>query len=129
MVDYKLVISDPKTGKSFAKDVKEQGAEPFVNKRIGETISGDPAGFAGYEFQITGGSDNCGFPMRKDVESARKKILYVGGVGLRQVGKGVRKRKTVCGNRITSKIAQINLRITKYGKEKLGGEVAPAKDA
>jgi small subunit ribosomal protein S6e len=129
MVDYKLVINDPKNGKSFAKEVKEQNAEPFVNKKIGDTVAGDAAGFAGYEFKITGGSDNCGFPMRKDVESARKKILCVGGVGLKDTAYGVRKRKTVCGNRITAKIAQINLTITKHGKDTLGGEAAEAKEA
>jgi small subunit ribosomal protein S6e len=119
MVDFKLVISDPKTGKSYAKELKEAAAEQFVGKRIGDKVSGDQSGYAGYEFEVTGGSDICGFPLRKDVDSSRKKILYVSGVGLRKGGKGVRQRKTVCGARISSKTVQINLKIIKQGKQEL----------
>jgi len=41
------------------------------------------------------------------------------GVGFSGGRKGMKKRKTVCGETITEKITQINLKITKYGKEKL----------
>jgi small subunit ribosomal protein S6e len=115
MADYKLVISDPKTGKSYAKESKE--GDVFNGKQIGDKIS--VPGFEGYEFEITGGSDNCGFPMRKDVDSSRKKILYIGGVGLKKTGHGVRRRKTVCGSRVTAKTAQVNLKILKHGKDAL----------
>jgi len=54
--------------------------------------------------------------MRKDIQGVgRKKILAVEGVGLKKIAKGIRVRKTVCGNTIHPKITQINLKITKAG--------------
>ena len=76
---------------------------------------------AGYELQITGGSNASGFPMRRDVDSSTKKwILIVQGVGLRKPErKGLRKRKTVAGNTVNATTAQINVAIVKEGKESL----------
>jgi small subunit ribosomal protein S6e len=129
MAEFKLNISDPKTGKTYKRDVKDDQAKVFLHKKIGDKLSGDGCGFAGYEFEITGGSDYCGFPMRRDVlGSARKKILIVKGVGIRKNRKGRRVRKTVAGNTVFSKTSQINLKILKYGKEKLGGEEAKAEE-
>jgi small subunit ribosomal protein S6e len=122
MVDFKVVIST-KDGKSVQREVKEPESAVFLGKKIGEVIKGEPINLLGYELQITGGSDYCGFPMRKDVPgTGRKRILAVSGVGLRKKGKGQRQRKTVCGNTIHAKISQINLKVVKEGKEKLGGE-------
>src|SRR5574341_1027717 len=119
MVSFKVVIGT-KEGKCVQKDIQDPEAKTFLGKKIGDTIAGDNIGLAGYEFQITGGSDYCGFPMRKDVEGfARKKILAVEGIGLKKERKGVRTRKTVCGNTIHPKISQVNLKITKEGKEPL----------
>ena len=39
--------------------------------------------------------------------------------------KGIRRRRTVCGNTIHAKISQINLKVLKEGAEKLGEEEAP----
>jgi len=66
MVDFKLSIADPKSGKTYQKEAKDKEAAPFVGKNIGEQIKGEIIGLAGYEFLITGGSDNCGFPMRRE---------------------------------------------------------------
>lgn len=127
MVDFKVVIST-KDGKSVQREVKEPEATLFLGKKIGEIIKGESIHLPGYELQISGGSDYCGFPMRKDVPgSGRKRILAVIGVGLRKKGKGLRQRKTVCGNTIHAKISQINLKVVKEGKEKLGGEKAEEK--
>ncbi len=120
MAEFKLVIGT-KEGKCVQKEVKEADANVFLNKKIGDKISGDECGLAGYELEITGGSDNCGFPIRKDVQgAARKRILAVKGVGLKKKGKGLKIRKTVRGNLITDNISQINLKVLKEGKEKLG---------
>ena len=120
MAEFKLVISDPKKGKSYQKEVKEKEASSLVGLKIGSKVSGDKIELAGYEFEISGGSDNCGFPMRKDLEgTARKKILIVGGVGLHSKRKGMKKRKTVAGNTISNSTSQINMKILKYGKAKL----------
>lgn len=129
MVEFKIVISDPKTGKSYQREVKDQAARPFLGLKIGATVRGELIDLTGYEFLITGGSDYCGFPMRRDLPgTGRKKILAVSGVGLKKKGKGQKQRKTVCGNTIHEKIAQINLKIVKEGKEKLGKEEAPKEE-
>lgn len=123
MVEYKLVLNDPKTAKSYQREVKDNEADFFKGKKIGETVKGDNFGLAGYEFVISGGSDKSGFPMRFDVDSAtKKKILAVKGVGIKNKRKGMKVRKTVAGNTIGNETVQINLKVTKAGKEKLGGE-------
>lgn len=128
MVEFKLVIGDPKSGKCFQKIVKDADAKPFLGKVIGEKIKGDSFGLTGYEFEITGGSDYCGFPMRRDVLGpARKKILAVKGVGIRNVKKGERIRKSVAGNTIHPKTSQINLKIITHGKQPLVHEGAAKK--
>jgi small subunit ribosomal protein S6e len=120
MAEFKIVLST-KDGKSYQREVKEKEARPFLGKKIGDTLKGEDFGLVGYEVQITGGSDFCGFPMRPDVPgTARKRILAVQGVGIHKKAKGTRQRKTVCGNAVHGKIAQINLKVLKEGKEALG---------
>jgi len=124
MAEFKLVIG-LKSGKCVQKEVKEAQAKPLVGKKIGDKVSGDEIGFAGYEFELTGGSDYCGFPMRKDVQGpARKRILAIVGVGLKKKGNGVRQRKTVAGNTVHLKTSQINLKVLKEGKDKLDAPAA-----
>ncbi len=119
MVDFKLVIADPKNGKSYKKELKDKDATILIGKKIGETV--EIAGLQGYKLKITGGSDYAGFPMRHDIPgTGRKRIYAKGGVGIRKVKKGEKKRKTVCGNTIHAKIAQINLKIIEYGTKPLG---------
>jgi small subunit ribosomal protein S6e len=125
MAEFKLVISDPKTGRTMQKEVKDQAANAFLNKRIGESVAGESIDFTGYEFMLTGGSDKSGMPMRKGIQAQRKKILISGrGVGFRgknrgYVEKGTIKKKTVCGEKVDAGIAQINLKITKQGAAQL----------
>ena len=123
MSEFKIVIGDPKTGKSHQREIKDAEAEVFLGLKIKNNVRGDSFGLSGYEFEITGGSDKSGFPMRRDLDTtARKKILVVEGVGVKRKRKGQRQRKSVRGNTISSQISQINLKILKYGKEKLGEE-------
>lgn len=119
MVSFKLCISDPSTGKTFQKEVKDNLARPFLGLNIGETIKGDNFELSGFEFLITGGSDFCGFPMRKGILGLRKNITIYGGVGFRGDAKGIKRRKTVCGHKIHEKISQINLKVVKQGSKKL----------
>ena len=126
MVNFKLCISDPSTGKTFQKEVKDNLARPLIGLNIGETLKGDNIEMSGYEFQITGGSDYCGFPMRKGILGARKKLVIYGGVGFRGDQKGIKKKKTVCGHKVHDKISQINMKITKQGTQKLD-EIFPSK--
>jgi len=128
MAEFKIVIG-AKEGKCLQKEVKDKEAGVFLNKKIGDKVSGDECGFPGYEFEVCGGSDSCGFPMRKDVTGPlRKRILAVKGVGLNMVGRGVRIRKTVCGNTVSAKTSQINLKVVKEGKEKLQFPVKAPKE-
>ena len=128
MAEFKLVIGDPKTGKSTQIVVSEDNADKLNGKKIGDKIKGEAIDLPGYEFEITGGADYCGFPMRKDIEGpVRKKVLLVSGVGIRNKEKGIRKRKTVCGNTIHDRITQISMKILKHGKKPIKAEEAPAE--
>ncbi|TKJ16976.1 30S ribosomal protein S6e [Candidatus Woesearchaeota archaeon B3_Woes] len=120
MADFKLTIADPKTGKCVQRELKSPEANILIGKKIGDKIEGKSIGLEDYEFELTGGSDYCGFPMRRDVQGAnRKRILAVEGVGIKKKAKGIKQRKTVCGNTIQDKIVQINFKILKQGKENL----------
>ena len=122
-MEIKLVLSDPKTGKSYQKIVKDADAKRFVGLKIGDSVKGEAINLSGYEFQITGGSDYAGFPMRRDIPGIlRKKILAVEGVGLHKKDHGVKQRKTVAGNTVHEKTAQVNLKVIKEGKGPLGEE-------
>ena len=128
MAEFKLVLSR-KDGKSFQKVVKDDQAAVFLKKNIKDKVDGKDLGMDGYEFEISGGSDKCGFPMRKGILQTRQKIILEGtSIGFsgknrtKKKQKGLRKKRTVCGERVTSQIVQINLKILKEGKEKLGEE-------
>jgi len=127
MAEFKLVLSNSK-GQAVQKEVKDEQAAAFMNKVIGDKISGDLIGFPGYEFEITGGSDKSGFPMRRDVMGRiRRKILTTSSTGVHVKRKGIRKRKAVAGNTIYEGTAQINLKVTKQGKEPLISKKEEAK--
>ncbi len=121
MVDIKVNIANPKDGKTYKKEISADNAKPFFGLKIGDKLKGELLDMSGYEFVITGGSDRCGFPMRRDLPgSARKKVLISGGVGLRAKRKGMRIRKSVAGNTVSDQTAQLNIKVTKVGKEPLG---------
>ena len=137
MPEFKVVIG-LKDGKCSQLEVKDPESRAFIGKKIGNKVTGESINLAGWEFEISGGSDNAGFPMRKDVQGiGRKRILAVEGVGLKKKGKGIRQRKTVAGNTIHPGIAQINLKAIKEGSAKIVAEVkeegaegkAPKKEA
>ncbi len=136
MADLKIVISDPTTGKSYQKDAPKK---PFLGKKVGETLKGELIDMTGYEFLITGGTDDSGFPMRREIPLAGKtKVLEVSGVGVNNKKKyrkkkkkglrtmeGMRQRVTVAGNTVYDKTAQVNLKVTKAGKEPLEKPAGP----
>ena len=133
MAEFKLVISEPKTGKTMQKEVKDDTAKPFLNMKLGDTVKGELIDMTGYEFQITGGSDHCGFPMRVGVPGQRrKKILISKSLGFRarkdDKRKGIRRKRTVCGDAIHSNISQINMKVTKVGAKEFGAAEKPAEE-
>ena len=113
MVSFKVVVADPKTGKSQSMEVKDQQAQPLLGLRIGEELDGSLLGLTG-KVKISGGSDKAGFPMRSDVMGGVKKyVLMTRGIGFRKnAGEGQKKRKLVRGNTITDEIYQINAIVT-----------------
>ncbi|MFW5865917.1 MAG: 30S ribosomal protein S6e [Nanoarchaeota archaeon] len=118
MAETKINIGDKKTKKTYNKTLTEQQLDALKGKKIGDIIKGDVFELEGYEFEITGGSDSAGFPMRKDVQGPnRKRILITGGVGMKKGNRhGMRKRKLVAGNTIYENTAQINFKVIKTGK-------------
>ncbi|MBI2129173.1 30S ribosomal protein S6e [Candidatus Woesearchaeota archaeon] len=129
-MDIKLTISDSKTGKSYKRELKGQDSKVLIGKKIGDIVKGDNIGFSGYEFQVTGGSDDCGFPMRRDVEGITKRKIYtVKSKGIRVGEKGIKIRKTVAGNTVGIKTSQVNLKITKEGNEKFAEEKKEGEEA
>jgi small subunit ribosomal protein S6e len=108
LATFKLVISDPKTGKSQHYDLKDSQAQVFIGAKIGDVLDGTVVGIPG-KVRITGGSDKSGFPMRKDVQGGVKKyVLLTKGVGFKGALKGEKRRKLVRGNIVTDDIFQIN---------------------
>jgi small subunit ribosomal protein S6e len=121
---YKLNIAGGNAGpgKGLTKLVEiDEKRFRFEGMKIGETINGGLIGFPNYEFQITGGSDSSGFPMRKDVHGPVKKKILVAkrGIGYNPKRKGQKKRKTVRGNEVTYDMTLINLIVVKYGDAEL----------
>ncbi len=122
-MEVKIVVSDPRTGIAKQIEIKSPEADVFIGKKIGDKINGELIGMAGYEFEITGGSDKDGFPMRKDIEGTRRvKILLSNGPGFNPKEKGHRERKSVRGNTIDEDIIQINLKVLNGPEMKPEGE-------
>ncbi len=116
MAEFKVVISDPKTGKSYSKTISGHHANSLIGRKIGDEIDGIFVEMPGYKLKITGGTDAQGFVMRPDLPGMRrKKILVSRGIGFKSKHPGIRKRKMFRGNVIGPDIAQINLKIVKYG--------------
>ena len=129
MPEFKVNVGDPKTGKTVHFVLDEAHSKALYGKVLRAKISGSLIGYEGYEFEITGGSDSCGFPMRQDLQGAkRKKILLTGGVGFKPKRKGQRRRKAVAGNVVMPKTSQVNLKILKYGKKPLVETEAKPKE-
>jgi small subunit ribosomal protein S6e len=108
VVSFKLVLSDPKTGKSEAQEVKDENAQPLLGRKIGDVLEGSALGLTG-KIKITGGSDKAGFPMRADIMGGGKNyVLLTRGIGYRTKEDGVKKRKLVRGSMISEETYQVN---------------------
>lgn len=128
MVEFKASIADPKTGKSYSVHLTKNKASTYVGKQIGDTVDGVFAGLPGYKLTITGGTDEAGFPMRKDVDGGgRKKVLLTDGVGFHAKRPGERRRRIVAGRKVTPEIAQLNFKITKRGMKPVEELLKPEK--
>ncbi len=119
MPEFKIVIGEKE--KSYPRNLSSEESELFLNKKINDKVEGTHFGFKGYEFEITGGSDREGFPMRKDVEGMGRKKIFItkGMIGARIKKRGLRLRKSVAGNTISQLTSQINLKVIKIGQKSL----------
>ena len=97
----------------------------FIGRKIKEKIEGNVLGLADYEFEITGGSDSAGFPLNNSFDSPVRKRILINE-------KGTKVRKNVRGNHFGSYMAQINMKVVKYGsgdlKKSLGVEDKPKEE-
>jgi len=105
---FKVVVSDPKTGKSIQVQTKD---ESLIGKKIGDIIDGSIINLDGYKLKITGGSGFEGAPMVNYVEGMNKKYVWY------NENKKVRVKKLVRGNTISQEIVQINTKIEEYGNK------------
>jgi small subunit ribosomal protein S6e len=136
MVELKVVVSDPKTGRAYNVDASTGAAGSIVGKKIGDEFDAGPLGLAGYKILITGGTDQTGIPARKSLPGAgRRRLLLAGGVGFHPVMEGERKRKMIRAHEITPEFVQVNARVTAYGEKtldeifpKVEGEEKKAKE-
>jgi small subunit ribosomal protein S6e len=113
MAKFKIIVSDPQAGTSKVVELEEARANPFIGRRMGETLDGAVVDLPAYKVQLLGGSDKDGVPMRGDVHGGvRRQVVLSGGAGFSPHNKGERRRKTVRGNIITDEIVQINMKIT-----------------
>jgi small subunit ribosomal protein S6e len=118
----KLNISDK--GKAWKLEIPE---EVLSGKSVGDKFDGKELKpeLEGYELEITGGSDNAGFPLSKDVEGlGLKGVILTKGWGMKDSTEGVRRKKTVRGKVVSGTTSQLNINVLKAGKKKLA-EVFP----
>ena len=112
MPEFKVVVSDPKTGKAESVEIKGDKALKLIGHKIGDVIDGALIGKPGLKLKITGGSGKAGEPMLPFLPGgAKKRLLLSGPPGYHPPKKGMRKRKLVRGNVITDEIVQINMAI------------------
>ena len=118
MAKFKIIVSDPETGKSQLIEVEEAQAVPLIGRKLGEIIDGAAIKLPGYKLKITGGSDKDGFPMRPNIHGGvRVGAILSEGVGFHSTSKGERKRKTLRGNVITDAIVQVNMKIVEKSRK------------
>ncbi len=110
MAKFKLIVSDPTTGKSSASEIEGARAQALVGRSLGEIIDGSALGIGQGRLRISGGCDKNGIPMRGDVHGGVKKyIVLSSGPGFNPTRHGERRRKLVRGKIITDETYQINL--------------------
>jgi small subunit ribosomal protein S6e len=127
MANFKFVVSESQTKKSYQFDIDQGRGASIIGKKIGEEFSGDVIGLSGYTLKITGGSDKDGFPMlATETGPGKRRVLLIQAPGFHPKIQGQRKRKSVRGDTISEDTVQINTKVTKAGAQPLE-ELAPKK--
>ena len=130
MPTFKLVLSDPMSGKARQFEIKDPLAQRFVGLKIGDEIDGIVLKELielpkGAKVKITGGSGIEGAPMHPGIPGPVKKyVLADGHPGYHPPTRGMKKKKLMRGNTITDSIVQINAVIV-YPKDYKGPPAIP----
>lgn len=122
---FKINISDK--GKTYKLETE---SEILIGKKIGEEFKGEDLdeNLKDYNLLITGTSDLSGIPGFKKLEGNiyHRKVLTF-GPGMKDKRKGIRLRKTMRGEEISSKTRQINAKVLKQGSKKFEELLKPAE--
>ncbi len=128
MVDFKAIVNDVKTGKSYNVTVSGHHANSLIGKSIGEVVDGIFVGLPGYKIKITGGSDGNGTPMRSDLPGTKRvKLLLSDSKGFHEKYHGQRKRTAIRGSTVSAEIVQINMAVAEYGPKSIEECLNPAE--
>ena len=127
MVEFKAIVNDVKTGRSYNVAVSGHHANSLIGVNIGEVVDGIFVGLPGYKLKITGGSDGNGTPMRSDLPgNKRVKLLLSDSKGFHEKYPGQRKRVAIRGSAISAEIVaisaeivQINMAVAEYGPKSI----------
>ncbi len=130
MADFKVVVNDVKTGRSYNLAVSGLHANSLIGVCIGEVVDGVFVGLPEYKLQVTGGSDRNGTPMRGDLPGNRRtKLLLSDSLGFHETYKGERRRVAIHGNTISESIVQVNMKVVEYGSKGIAEILAPEAPA
>ena len=127
MVEFKAIVNDVKTGRSYNVTVSGHHANSLghhanslIGVNIGEVVDGIFVGLPGYKLKVTGGSDGNGTPMRSDLPgNKRVKLLLSDSKGFHEKYPGQRKRVAIRGSAISAEIVQINMAVAEYGPKSI----------
>lgn len=111
-IEFKLCISDPKTGKTEAMKLEGSNVAALIGLKIGSLVDGSTVGKPGVKLMITGGADRSGIPMVSSVQGGIKREILVRKKT--RVGE-TRKKMLVRGNQISGDIYQINMKVVTEG--------------
>lgn len=113
MPTFKVVVSDPMSGKARQIEVKDPAAQRLVGLRIGDEVEAgvlpELKAPQGFKLRITGGSGVEGAPMHPGVPGQGKRYAILGGgPGYRPRRSGELQKKLVRGSAVSDQIVQIN---------------------
>ncbi|MBP7708346.1 30S ribosomal protein S6e [Candidatus Pacearchaeota archaeon] len=120
---FKINISHKGKAIKFETDNEEILGLTIGSEVDGKLISAD---LEGYVLTLTGTSDIAGFPGLPDLKGPTlKRVILKPGIGMHDGREGVRLRKTVRGNEVSTDTAQINLSVKKEGSKKFEEMIKP----
>ena len=97
MVEFKAIVNDVKTGRSYNVTVSGHHANSLIGVNIGEVVDGIFVGLPGYKV----------------------KLLLSDSKGFHEKYPGQRKRVAIRGSAISAEIVQINMAVAEYGPKSI----------